>query len=36
MEENFDFADSSGWGGNRALAKEHFEAVNRAWCSATT
>lgn len=37
MEENFDDLDeSSGSGGNRLAAKEHLDAVNRAWCSATT
>lgn len=37
MEANLDdFDDSSGSGGNRPTTKEHFEAVNKAWCSATT
>lgn len=37
MEENLeDFDDSSGSGGNRPATKEHFDAVNRSWCSATT
>jgi hypothetical protein len=37
MEENLDdFDDSSGSGGNRPATKGQFEAVNRAWCSATT
>lgn len=37
MEENFeDFEDSSGRGGKRPATKEHFEAFNRSWCSATT
>lgn len=37
MEENLDdFDDSSGSGGKRPTTKEHFEAVNNAWCSATT
>lgn len=37
MDENLDdLEDSSAGGGNRAATKEHFEAVNRSWCSATT
>lgn len=37
IEENFDdFEDSSGERGNRPATNEHFEAIRRSWCSATT
>lgn len=37
MEENLEDLDvSSGRGGNKPATKEHFEAINKSWCSATT
>lgn len=37
MEENLEDLDvSTGSAGNKPATKEHLEAFNKSWCSATT